>query len=206
MHIFITGTDTNIGKTLSSAWLCLHSNYDYFKPIQTGLEEGTDSQTIQELSPKTKIYNEAYCLPRPLSPHLSARLANQSIELNQIKLPPSKNLIIEGAGGLLVPLNAHQLMIDAIKLFSCGVILVCSSKLGTINHSLLSIEALRRRDIPILGVIINGPANPENSQAICHYGKVSLLAELPFFTQNLPMQLQQMPLSSSLTQLLGTSQ
>jgi dethiobiotin synthetase len=178
MKIFITGTDTNIGKTLISSWIALHTGFSYFKPIQTGLNEGADSYEVQRLS-NAKIYPEVYAYKAPLSPHLAARIENDTIDIEKIVLPPENNLIIEGAGGVLVPINDTCLMIDLIKKLGTPVVLVTRTILGTINHTLLSLEALRSRNIPVLGVIMNGEQNPQNSSAIEFYGRTTVLAEFP---------------------------
>lgn len=106
--IFITGTGTNIGKTLVSSWLCLHSRYAYFKPIQTGLGEGRDRDTVQQLS-EALIYPEAYVYDSPVSPHYAAELENQTIDISSIQLPTHERLIVEGAGGVLVPISHNVL-------------------------------------------------------------------------------------------------
>src|ERR1700734_940810 len=114
MQVFITGTDTDIGKTIICSWLCLHTRHEYFKPIQTGASEGTDTVTVTRLAGVT-TYPETYLYQAPLSPHLASALENEEIILERIRLPSSKNLIIEGAGGLLVPINKHYMMIDLMK-------------------------------------------------------------------------------------------
>jgi dethiobiotin synthetase len=182
MQIFIAGTDTNIGKTIVSSWLCLHTGYSYFKPIQTGSINNTDSNFIKKLNINT--YKESFVYKHPVSPHLAASLENQRININKIKIPKDKNLIIEGAGGLLVPINKNILLIDLIKKIKIPVILLAKSTLGTINHTLLSLEALRSRNINILGVILNNitKSNQDfkyNLQAIEFYGKTKVLACLP---------------------------
>ena len=176
MKIFITGTDTNVGKTLISSWLALHTGFSYFKPIQTGLKEGRDSSEVQRLA-NAKIYPESYAYNAPLSPHLAAKIEAEKIDLEKIILPQENNLIIEGAGGVLVPINDKYLMIDLIKKLGAPVIVVARTSLGTINHTLLSLEALRSRNIPIVGVIMNGEQNSQNSNAIELYGQTSILAQ-----------------------------
>jgi dethiobiotin synthetase len=178
MKIFITGTDTNVGKTLISSWIALHTGFSYFKPIQTGTRDGSDSLEVQKLS-DTKIYPESYAYKEPLSPHLAAKLENDMIDIEKIILPEASNLIIEGAGGVLVPINDTYLMVDLIKKLGAPVILVARTTLGTINHTLLSLEALRSRNITILGVIMNGENNIQNSNAIEVYGRTSVLAKFP---------------------------
>jgi len=180
MKIFVTGTDTHVGKTLVSSWLCLHRGYDYFKPIQTGCNEPpTDSETVRALA-GCRIHPEAYRFEAPLSPHEAARLEKRKIHCGRIILPECSNLIIEGAGGLMVPIHDTMLMIDLVQSWQTPVILVARSTLGTINHTLLSLEALRARNMPVLGVVVTGPSNPSNCAAIQHYGKIPLLAEIPY--------------------------
>jgi dethiobiotin synthetase len=203
MQIFITGTGTNIGKTLVCSWLCLHTGYAYFKPIQTGTTEGTDSNLVSKLA-GTRIYKEAYRYKAPLSPHLAASLVNEEIDITKIMLPATKNLIVEGAGGLLVPVNKKYFIIDLIKQFSIPVILVANTNLGTINHTLLSLEALKARDIKILGVICSGTLNQDNIDAIEFYGNTKVLACLPFQDCINKDRLRRIPLTASLQQLFGT--
>jgi len=203
MNIFISGSDTNIGKTLISAWLCAHSNYAYYKPIQTGCISDSDSLTVQTLSPNTKVYPESYRFQLPLSPHLAAKAEHTEINLQKIIIPQNQQLMIEGAGGLLVPVNQEYLMIDLIRSLNIGVILVVSSRLGTINHSLLSIEALRMRKIPIHGVILSGPINSANADSIALYGKIDILAQVPNFANIDAKTLLNYPLSPRLKHLLG---
>lgn len=202
MQIFITGTDTNIGKTIVSSWLCLHTGYSYFKPIQTGSINNTDSNFIKKLNINT--YQESFVYKHPASPHLAARLENQSININNINIPKDNNLIIEGAGGLLVPINKNILLIDLIKKINVPVILVAKSTLGTINHTLLSLEALRSRNINILGVILNNISNQDfkhNLQAIEFYGKTKVLACLPKLNRITTNTLLKIKLTNKLNKL-----
>ncbi len=182
MKVFITGTDTNIGKTIVSSWICLHTGAEYFKPIQSGLEEETDSEIVARLA-GVKVHAECYRLRAPLSPHLSARLDGVAIDMNRLVLPSSANgtgnLVVEGAGGLMVPINEHEFMIDVIGHFELPVILIARSSLGTINHTLLSLKALRDRNIKILGVVMSGEPNHENKNAIETYGAVRVIAQIP---------------------------
>lgn len=201
MQIFITGTDTNVGKTTISSWLCLHTGYSYFKPIQTGNIFSTDSHQISGLT-NTNVYKESFVYKEPLSPHLAASLENGSIDINKIKLPKAHNLIIEGAGGVLVPINKTTLMVDLIKKLAISTILVARSTLGTINHTLLSLEALRARNIPIWGVILNGLHSQDNLEAIEFYGKVRVLASVPKLQQIDRKHLTQIPLSNRLKAIL----
>jgi dethiobiotin synthetase/malonyl-CoA O-methyltransferase len=179
-RIFITGTDTGVGKTITSAWLCKHWQADYWKPVQSGLEGKTDSQLIADLS-SAKIHPETHRLTLPLSPHQAAEIDGVKIQLSDFSLPSSRRLVIEGAGGCLVPLNWRNTLLDLIKHLSSCTLLVARSGLGTINHTCLSIQALKAAEIPILGVILTGSQNQANREAIEHFAEVPVLAELPFF-------------------------
>jgi dethiobiotin synthetase len=182
--IIVTGIGTDIGKTLVSAVLVEGLSAEYWKPVQSGTIQGSDSEIIRRLAPKVKnIHPETYLLKAPLSPHAAAELDSVTIELDAIKPPEHKHtLIIEGAGGLLVPLNNHQLMIDLFKKLNAPVVLVSRHYLGSINHTLLSIEALRAREIPILGIIFNGDRNLASQKAILAFSGLRVLAYIPEFT------------------------
>lgn len=192
---FITGTDTGIGKTLVSAILMRGLRAAYWKPIQSGIEEITDTQWMLEKTtlPNHHFLPESYVLSRPLSPHASAKIDNVSIELDKILLPQTANqfdhLIVEGAGGLYVPLNEKEYMIDLIQKLNIPVILVVRSGLGTINHSLLSIKTLQQHHIPIAGIVMNGELNKSNKEAIEFYGKVKVIAELEMIEEEITDQL-----------------
>jgi len=184
--IFIAGTDTNVGKTIVSAWLCNILKADYFKPIQSGVEEQfprTDSEFMQSINLGNYIFPEIYKFRLPLSPHISAKLDNQEIDLSKIQIPQHNNrIIVEGAGGLYVPLNNQDFIIDLIKKLDIATIIVARTALGTINHTLLTVNALRQNNINILGVILVGEENLANKTAIQTYGKVKVLATLPIFS------------------------
>jgi dethiobiotin synthetase len=201
MKIFIAGTDTNVVKTLISSWLCMHSGYDYFKPIQAGNLENTDKAFVSSLT-NSKIYDESYIFKNPLSPHLASKLEKITIDTDNIKLPANDKLIIEGAGGVLVPINDNNMMIDVIQKFNLPVILVTRSTLGTINHTCLTLEALRARKIKVLGIIMNGTPNLSNKQAIELYGRSEVLAEFPKLETINRDILQNIPLTNNLKDLL----
>jgi dethiobiotin synthetase len=201
MKIFITGTDTNVGKTVVSSWLCLHSGYGYFKPIQTGSLSRTDSQRVSLLAGCT-IYPEVYVYRNPVSPHEAARLESDVIDIGTINLPASNNLVIEGAGGVLVPINQHVLMVDLMKQMGVPVILVANSRLGMINHTLLSLEAMRSRGVKVLGVIVIGEKSFSNDEAIVWYGHTKILAHIPYVSKVSRSFLQQIPLTSSLKEIM----
>lgn len=182
MRYFVTGTDTGIGKTVVSAWLTVQLGARYWKPVQAGLEGKTDEDVVRRLAGlgDDRVVPSAYALPEPLSPHEAARRAGTRIDMARFKLPDGGGpLVVEGAGGLLVPLNEAALVIDLIAHLGLPVILVARTTLGTINHTLLSLEALRRRDLPVAGVVLNGPHVPHNRAAIETYGKVRVLAHIP---------------------------
>lgn len=202
MRVFISGTDTNVGKTVICSWLCIHTGYDYFKPIQTGNIEGRDSDTVASLTSST-VHDEIYDFSHISAPYLAATKANQKITLSNMKMPSIDKLIIEGAGGLLVPINEEVMMIDLIRHFSVPVILVSSTRLGTINHTLLSLEALKSRNINIVGVIMNGEHNSDNSLAIEYYGKIKVLAEVPKLSKVNYQNLKSVPLTPILYEILS---
>jgi dethiobiotin synthetase len=182
-QFFITGTDTDVGKTIASALLTLGLDSHYWKPVQSGTPTDTDFLRRATGLDPARFFPERHRLIQPLSPHAAARIDGIEISLADFQLPLVEKLIVEGAGGLLVPLNDQDLMIDLIQQLNLPVCLVTRSTLGTINHTLLSIAALRQTQIPILGVIINGPKNQSNRDAIAHYGKVPILAELEPLSQ-----------------------
>lgn len=183
-RLFVTGTDTGVGKTVVSALLCAALDGMYWKPIQTGSREGTDREIVRRLAglgAEDEI-PEAYCLPEPVSPHLAAEWNGVHIRLDAIRtpsIPERKWLIAEGAGGVLVPLNDSDFMVDLMKLLGFPVILVARTALGTINHTLLSLGVLRRRAIPVTGVVLNGEENPDNRKALERYGQVPILGWIP---------------------------
>ncbi len=181
--LILAGTDTGVGKTVVSAMLTLALNAAYWKPIQSGSKEGTDSRTIAELTGlgPDRIFPERYLLKEPLSPHRAAELDGVSIDPDALgEIPESpRPLIIEAAGGLLVPITRSTLQIDLFPSWGAPVVLVARTSLGTINHSLLSIEALRRRDIPLLGVVFAGEANADNERTIAESSGARRLGRLP---------------------------
>ncbi len=171
--IFVTGVGTDVGKTVISSILVEALEADYWKPVQSGSFHGTDAQKVKSLvsNPRTKIHPEVYLLEKNLSPHAAAEAEGVNIEMEEIVLPHTTNtLIIEGAGGLLVPLNRRHFMIDLIKKFDCEVVLVSMNYLGSINHTLLSIETLRQRNINVRGIIFNGTRQPLSEDIILLHG------------------------------------
>ncbi|MDI9339644.1 MAG: dethiobiotin synthase [Sediminibacterium sp.] len=178
---FITGIGTNVGKTVVSAVLTEALKADYWKPVQSGSTEGTDRQMVSALisNSETTCFNEAYCFEAPLSPNIAAQLENAEIEMGKIVVPETTNtLIIEGAGGILVPLNETTDVIDLALKTDAEVILVCSNYLGCINHSLLSIAYLEAKKIPFKGIILNGRFDAPVKRAILAKCPVPILAEI----------------------------
>ncbi len=181
---FVTGTDTGVGKTVAASWLMLALDGEYWKPVQAGLDGETDEQAVRRLTglPSARFHESIYRLKAALSPHEAAGREGITIDTARLKLPRHRRpLIVEGAGGLLVPLNAREFMIDLIAGLGLPAVLVARTAQGTINHTLLSLEALRRRRIEIAGVILNGAPDPGNRDAIANFGKVPVIAELPVF-------------------------
>ena len=188
--VFVTGTDTNVGKTVVAAALVArlrpHQTVRYWKPIQTGIEQDDDTATVQRLSGCTpgEVYHAGIRLPRPLSPHLAAHLAGAVINLDDLLTlalaqPAGECWVVEGAGGVFVPLNDSQMMIDLISVLGAPVVVTARSGLGTINHTLLTLQALRARALSVAGVVMVGERNAENRAAIERYGDVAVLGELP---------------------------
>jgi dethiobiotin synthetase len=175
---FITGIGTGIGKTFVSAIFTEALKADYWKPIQSGDLKNSDSKKIKTLISNdiTVIHPEAYRLTKPLSPHASAKADNTTIDLKKIKQPKTVNpLIIEGAGGIMVPLSENKLIIDLIKQLKVHVIVVSQNYLGSINHTLLTVEALKARDIPIAGIVFNGKTVSSSEEYILHHTKLKCL-------------------------------
>ena len=179
---FITGIGTEVGKTVVSAFLCKALKADYWKPIQSGDLNHTDTHKVRDWAglPDHCLHPEAYRLSVPASPHFSAQQAGINIELSAFQLPTTDNtLIIEGAGGLLVPLNDRETMLDLIKHFSVPVMLVASSYLGSINHTLLSLHLLKQQNIPLAGLIYSGPTYRDNVDIISRQSGIEPLLQLP---------------------------
>ena len=182
--LIVTGTDTGVGKTVFSAGLTAALGATYWKPVQSGLEEATDSEIVGDLSGQP-VLPEAYRLNMPASPHLSAEDMGFEIDLNQLDLPKVDGpLIVEGAGGLMVPLTRKAYFLDQIARWGAPVILVARTQLGTINHTTLSLMALRNAGCPIIGVAFVGPAEPDVEQtivemsAIRHLGRLDVIQDM----------------------------
>jgi dethiobiotin synthetase len=193
-RIVVTGTDTGIGKTIFSAGLAGLLDANYWKPVQSGLEKETDAQLVARLGglAADRIVPERYKLRTSASPHQSAAIDGVRIDVAALDVSDTgpRPLVIEGAGGLMVPLNAGTLYIDIFKRWQLPVVLCARTALGTINHSLLSIEALRKRRIDVLGIAFIGDSNPESERAICEIGQVRRLGRLPWLAPLAPDTLQ----------------
>lgn len=180
--VFVSGIGTEIGKTIVSAILTRALQADYWKPVQSGDLHASDSMKVQALSqvPAQQFHPETYRLQTPASPHHSAALDEVAINLTHFRLPATDNfLIVEGAGGLMVPLNEQETMLDLIQYLQLPVVLVSQHYLGSINHSLLSLQCLAERGIPLAGLIFNGPKTPSTSSIIEKMSGTEALFHLP---------------------------
>ncbi len=179
--IFVTGIGTDVGKTVVSAILVEALQADYWKPVQTGSYYGTDTDKVKKLisNSKSAFHKEIYSLDQYMSPHAAAEMTGVEIEFDKINLPDTKNtLIIEGAGGVLVPLSRKFFMVDLMTKFDTEVILVVQNYLGSINHTLLSVEALKNRGIKVLGIVLNGPPHKMSEEVILDHSKLPLLGRI----------------------------
>ena len=179
--IFITGIGTDVGKTIVSAILVEALQADYFKPVQAG-EESQDRLTVKSLvsAKRVKFHKEKFLLKNAMSPHAAAELEGIELRLSRLKLPSfNNNIIIEGAGGVMVPINYKgDTMLDLMKYYEAEVVLVCSKYLGSINHTLLSINALKSKDLNILGLFFNGDSNPQSEKVILETTGVRCLGRI----------------------------
>jgi len=179
--IFVTGIGTDVGKTVASAILCEALQADYWKPVQTGSYFSTDSDKLKKYikNERTKIHPESYVLRQYMSPHAAAELEGKHITLDSIHIPKTDNtLVIEGAGGIMVPLNNKEFIVDLIIKCEAEVVLVIQNYLGSINHSILSIDALKFRNIPVMGIIFNGPPHKLSEDIILTYSGLKCLGRI----------------------------
>lgn len=195
MHgIFVTGTDTNVGKTVLSAALMLRFPGSlYWKPVQTGPDNDTAEVLRLSESPRTAAHHHGVRLPDPVSPHLAAQRARTRIDVPFLAASvkdSQERWMVEGAGGVLVPLNETDLMIHLMERLALPVLIASRTTLGTINHTLLTIEALRARRLTIAGVVMLGEPDADNRTAIEHYGAVPVLGEMPRFDPLTPAALR----------------
>jgi dethiobiotin synthetase len=188
--LFITGTDTGVGKTVVSAALLYRYAHSqplrYWKPVQTGIEQDDDTAEIRRLGGcrEDRILAEGVRLRHPVSPHVAAGMVGVTITIEGLRqfLPPDADAVrwvVEGAGGALVPLNARDLMIDLMHALALPVLVVARSSLGTINHTLLTLECLRARSLQVAGVVMVGEMNEANREAIECYGRIPVLGQMP---------------------------
>ena len=181
--VVVAGIGTEVGKTVAAAVLVEALDADYWKPVQSGELHNSDTSRVQALAaaPGRRFHPEAYRLNHPLSPHAAARLDGVSIDPGAFDLPASgRTLVVELAGGLLVPLSDKLLNIDLVARWGLPVVLVCSYYLGSINHTLLSVECLRNRGIPLKGLILNGAPNPDSRAAKLGFSGAPCLLEMPW--------------------------
>jgi dethiobiotin synthetase len=180
---FVTGIGTEVGKTVTSAFLQLALDADYWKPVQAGDLDFGDRDRVRSWTglPADRYHPERFRLHTPASPHYAARVDGVDIQLTDFTLPDSgdRPLLVEGAGGLLVPLNEQDTMLDLVRHLDLPVILVSRHYLGSINHTLLSVEVLRGRGCKLCGIIFSGGGNPESARIIEKLSGVPILAELP---------------------------
>ena len=182
MRLVVCGTDTDVGKTIVSAWLVQGLKATYWKPVQSGLEGGGDRERVRLLLnlPSERLLPEVYAFTQPVSPHWAAELDQQPLDPERLKLPESSgHLVVETAGGVMVPLTRSWLQIDQLKEWNLPIVLVARSGLGTLNHTLLTLEALRLRNLKVLGLILNGPPHADNPDTLEQLGGVPVLAQLP---------------------------
>ncbi len=192
LKLIVCGTDTDVGKTIVSSFLVQGLKAFYWKPIQSGFEEGSDSNTVQNLLklPQGRILPERYKFKAAVSPHWAAEQESQLIEPLKLRLPMLKEpLIIETAGGVMVPLTRQYLQIDQLRKWMLPVLLVARTGLGTLNHTLLTIEALKKRNIPIIGIILNGPFHPDNPKTLSEISGIDIVAQLPIMDHISPEML-----------------
>lgn len=181
---FITGIGTEVGKTVASAIITQALEADYWKPVQAGDLDNSDSLKVKSLinNNNTVFHPETYRLNHPMSPHAAAERDNVKIDISSFKIPHTSNhIVIEGAGGLLVPLNDKETIIDLIDNLNCEVILVSRHYLGSINHTLMSIELLKQRNIPIKGILFNGKENKDTEAIIKKMGGIEILGRIDEF-------------------------
>jgi dethiobiotin synthetase len=181
---FVTGTDTDVGKTVPSALLVSALGAVYWKPVQTGALDGTDRESVRLWAeiPEDQLAPERYSFDEPVSPHLAARIAGARIAVDSFEFPAGyvdRKWIVEGAGGVMVPLNDRDLMIDLMRRLNLPIVVAARTALGTINHTLLTLAALRNAHLSVTGVVLIGAENIENRKAIEHYGDFCVVGHIP---------------------------
>ena len=180
MRIFVTSIDTNVGKTVCSSILCAGLGYDYWKPVQCGDLDFSDSMKVKSYSPLTKVHAESFQLNAPMSPHEAAKLENMDISINDFKLPKSEEIIIEGAGGVMVPLNYKgNMIVELASMFKAKVIIVFKNYLGSINHTLLTIDKVKSVGLDILGLLVVGDEVTSSERIIENATQMNIIARIP---------------------------
>ncbi len=180
MRIFVTSIDTNVGKTVCSSILCAGLGYDYWKPVQCGDLDFSDSMKVKSYSPLTKVHTETFQLNAPMSPHEAAKLENIDISINDFKLPKSEEIIIEGAGGVMVPLNYKgNMIIELASVFEAKVIIVFKNYLGSINHTLLTIDKVKSVGLDVLGLLVVGDEVISSERIIEDATQMNIIARIP---------------------------
>ena len=180
MRIFVTSIDTNVGKTVCSSILCAGLGYDYWKPVQCGDLDFSDSMKVKSYSPLTKVHAESFQLNAPMSPHEAAKLESMDISINDFKLPKSEEIIIEGAGGVMVPLNYKgNMIVELASMFKAKVIIVFKNYLGSINHTLLTIDKVKSVGLDILGLLVVGDEVTSSERIIEDATQMNIIARIP---------------------------
>ena len=180
MRIFVTSIDTNVGKTVCSSILCAGLGYDYWKPVQCGDLDFSDSMKVKSYSPLTKVHAESFQLNAPMSPHEAAKLENMDISINDFKLPKSEEIIIEGAGGVMVPLNYKgNMIVELASMFKAKVIIVFKNYLGSINHTFLTIDKVKSVGLDILGLLVVGDEVTSSERIIEDATQMNIIARIP---------------------------
>ncbi|GAC1478467.1 MAG: dethiobiotin synthase [Steroidobacteraceae bacterium] len=193
VRIIVTGTDTGIGKTVFAAGLTRLLDGCYWKPVQAGLDGESDSAVVRRLCglPVDRVLTEAWALTTPASPHLAAERDGVLIDPARLSPPRvARPLVIEGAGGLMVPLTRNVLLIDVFAAWGVPVVLCARTGLGTLNHTLLSLDALRKRGVPVIGVALVGEAHADNERTLGEFGGVPILGRLPRLDPLTPQTLE----------------
>ena len=201
MSVIIAGIHTGIGKTICSAVICQAAGYDYWKPVQAGALEDSDSIIVNKLvtNPLCSIHPEAYLLQIAASPHYAAGIENIEIKRESIVLPASSNnIVVETAGGIMSPLAKNFLNIDLIQHLKLPVVLVAANYLGSINHTLLSFYALQKSNVETLGIVFSGAVTTSSQQFILDQTQLNLLFSIPLFEEVTPEAIKKFANSTSL--------
>ena len=213
LQIVVCGTDTDVGKTIVSSWLVQGLGAHYWKPVQSGLDGNGDRGRVRDLLKLSddRLLPEAYAFQQPVSPHWAAEIDGVELDPRALTLPTVDGpLVVETAGGLMVPLTRRWMQIDQLQQWERPVVLVARSGLGTLNHTLLSLEALRKRQIRVLGLILNGPPHADNPTTLEQFGDVAVLGHLPplqpLTADALEHEWSRQNLSGAIRKALGTPQ